>query len=179
LFDLKDAVPFGELNTVDLRKLHLKLRRRLERSLGKNVVVVGFLEVEADEERGVWQPHHHITIYGATKKQLRRLRRKHYKAEKTGPRPMMKSKPQPIAKWFSYQSKLNAFGKSVEVPGGPPRRTRLPEKLSRQFFRFVSRERPTSFVFCMNCGIVKPRKKPHTVNNVGGYVPDRGIEGAL
>ena len=157
-FDPKDAVPFGKLHTVNWRKLHQKFRRRLQRTLGKHVVVIGFGEVEADEERGVWQPHYHVTIYGAKNRKLKELRRKHYGAKRTGVRPMRKSKAEPIAKWFAYQSKLNAFGKLVDSNGGPPKRTRLPDDLSRQFFRYVSRHLPTAFVFSMNCRIVKARK---------------------
>jgi hypothetical protein len=178
-FDPKDAVPFGKLYTVDERTLNLKIRRRLERSLGKDIVVIGFCEVEADEERGVWQPHHHVTIYGAKSRRLKELRRKHYKAKRTGPRPMLKSKPKPIAKWFAYQSKLIAFGKWVDGHGGQPVRTRLPDKLSREYFRFVSRRLPTSLVFSMNCRIVKARKCLTTVNNVEDNFNDRETEGGL
>ena len=156
--DVGDAVETGKLGTLDWRKEQLRLRRRLERNLGPNVVVIGVGEVEADEERGIWQPHHHVMIYGAGKDSLETLRQKHYHAERTGPRPMKRSKIDSPAVWFSYMSKLTAFGKLVERSNGldgPPMRTRLSPKMSREYFRYISRILPTSLVFSMNCQIVK------------------------
>ena len=71
LFDPKSAVPFNQLDDIDWRKLNGQLRRRLERTLGKKIVVAGMGEVEADYERKVWQPHHHLVIYGTTRDELR------------------------------------------------------------------------------------------------------------
>jgi hypothetical protein len=48
LLDPKNAIPFGNLEDINWRKLNGQLRRRLERTLGKDVVVVGMGEVEAD-----------------------------------------------------------------------------------------------------------------------------------
>jgi hypothetical protein len=157
-FDVEDAVESGELASVDWRTLHLRHRRRLERTLGSHIVAIGMGELEADEERGIWQPHHHVMIYGARKEDLEALRQKHYQAERTGPRPMKRSPIDIPALWFSYMSKLTAFGKFVERSNGlegPPMRTRLSPKMSREYFRHISRILPTSLVFSMNCQIVK------------------------
>lgn len=156
LFDISDAVPFGQLHTIDWRKLHNTLRRRLERILGKNVVAYGMGEVEADESRGMWQPHYHLVIHNASNSGLSALRRKHYKAKRTGPRPMLRSRPQSIEKWLTYISKQTVFGKSET--DGPSRRVRLNENLSREYFRYLSVTAPTKFVFSMRCRIVKSKK---------------------
>mgnify|MGYP001166229075 CR=1 FL=1 len=153
LLDAADAVPFGKLDTVNWSKLHMKLRRRLERHLGPNVVVYGMGEVEADDTRGVWQPHHHLTIHGVTDDGLKSLRKRHYKATRTGIRPMVKSKPQDLGTWLSYNSKLVAFAKTPGI--GPSHRGRLTNYQSWEYFRYLSRNRPTSFVFSMNCRIVR------------------------
>ena len=72
--DTKNAVPFDELDDIDWRRRHNELRRRLERMLGKDIIVVGVGEVEADYDRKVWQPHHHLVIYGTTEQNLEELR---------------------------------------------------------------------------------------------------------
>jgi hypothetical protein len=157
LFDLSDAVPYGELHTIKWKKLHNRLRRRLERILGKNVVAYGMGEVEWDQSRGMWQPHYHLMIYNASDAGFRALRKKHYGTKRRGPRPMLRSKSQPIGRWLTYMSKLTAFAKS---PGGDPTgRTRLPENLSRHYFRYISRNAPTTCVFAMGCKIVKMKER--------------------
>jgi hypothetical protein len=115
-------------------------------------------EVEADDSRGVWQPHHHVTIHGATVAALKRLRKAHYRAKRTGMRPMVRSKPQPLEGWLSYVSKLVAFDK-IPTHGGPSSRCRLPPDQSREYFRYLAVRRPTSFVFSMNCRIVKGSRR--------------------
>lgn len=151
LFDVGDAVADPE--TIDWRKLHARLRKRLLRQLGDNIVVVGMGEVEFDESRGKWQPHHHLAIYGASEADLVSLRRKYYAANRKGPRPMKKSPGSPDINWFAYMSKLTAFGKLVSVHGTEPCRTRLPDAESRDYFWYLARRRPTSFAFCINCSL--------------------------
>jgi hypothetical protein len=152
--DKDDAVPFGQLHSVEWVALHLKFRRRLERHLGSRVVVYGMGEVEADDSRGVWQPHYHVTIHGATDARLKALRKAHYRAKRTGIRPMVRSKPQLLEGWLAYASKMVAFDK-IPTHGGPSSRCRLPPELSREYFQYLAARRPTSFVFSMNCRIVK------------------------
>jgi hypothetical protein len=157
LFDLSDAVPCGQLHTIKWKKLHNRLRRRLERILGKNVVAYGMGEVEWDESRGMWQPHYHLVIYNASDAAFRALRKKHYRAKRRGPRPMLRSKPQSLERWLTYMRKLTVFAKS---PGeGPGSRIRLSVGLSRQHFRYISRNAPTTFVFAMGCRIVKMKER--------------------
>lgn len=152
--DKHDAVPFGQLHRVNWRKIHHRFRRRLERRLGKGIVVYGVGEVEADYSRGVWQPHYHVTIHGASKRALGELRKAHYRAKRTGTRPMVRSKPQYLEGWLAYASKLVAFAKTPQTDG-PSRRCRLRPELSLEHFRYLARRRPTSFVFSLNCRIVK------------------------
>jgi hypothetical protein len=153
LLDLADAVEENKLGTISWAKLHARLRRRFERYLGADVIAYGMGEVEFDQARQMWQPHHHVTIHGASDDRLKALRLKYYRAERTGPRPMVKSKPMPLPGWLSYNSKLVAFDK---VPGiGPSSRGRLGDRASRQHFRYLSRRNPTSFVFAKGCWIVK------------------------
>jgi hypothetical protein len=159
LFDPKTAVPFSKLNDIDWRKLHGQLRRRLERTLGKEVMIVGMGEVEADYGRKVWQPHHHLVIYGTTRHDLRKLRKAHYRVLPNGIRPMVISKRKDIEGWYAYASKLMTFRKlqigNEETEKLSVRRVRLKTSEFRQLMRYLSRRIPTSFVFAMNCSIAK------------------------
>jgi hypothetical protein len=122
------------------------------RRVGEHVVVIGMGEVEYDEHRRKWQPHYHLMIYGARSARLKIFRQKHYSARRRGPRPMVKSNRGKAATWFSYMSKLVAFGKIAESYGG---RVRLIDRLSREYFRYLAGRSPTSFLFCMNCSLLK------------------------
>jgi hypothetical protein len=160
LFNPKTAVPFSKLNDIDWRKLNGQLRRRLERTLGKKIVVVGMGEVEADCARKMWQPHHHLVIYGTTRHDLRRLRKAYYRVLPNGIRPMVISKRKDLGGWYAYASKLMTFRKIQSVNGETGkvtsiRRVRLKTSEFRQLMRYLSRRSPTSFVFAMNCSIVK------------------------
>jgi hypothetical protein len=110
LIDPSAAVPFGDIEKIDWRKLHHQLRRRLERCLGRDVVVLGMGEVEADYEKSVWQPHYHLAVFGASSSALNALREKHYAANGDGVRKMWVEE-ELDAGWFSYLSKLTAFRK--------------------------------------------------------------------
>ena len=159
LFDPKTAVPFSKLNDIDWRKLHGQIRRRLERTLGKKIVVIGMGEVEADYERKVWQPHYHLVIYGTTRDELRRLREAHYRVLPNGIRPMVISKRKDLGGWYAYASKQMTFRKlqivNKETGSVSFRRVRLKTSEFRRLMRYLSRRVPTSFVFAMNCSIVK------------------------
>jgi hypothetical protein len=154
LFDLDEAVDVGDLGSIDWRRLNATLRKRITRILGKHVVVIGMGEVEYDAFRNMWQPHYHVMIYGAKWGTLKTLRAKHYSAERTGPRPMVRSAEGEPATWFSYMSKLVAFAKAVQQ-SGQTCRVRLNGPLSREYFRYLAGNRPTSFVFGVNCSLVK------------------------
>jgi hypothetical protein len=154
LLNLDEAVDVGKLHTVDWRRLHARLRKRIDRVLGEEVVVVGMGEVEYDETRNKWQPHYHLMVYGASAASVKDLRKRYYRTKRTGPRPMVRSPLRGPAKWFSYMSKLVAFGKSMETPRFI-RRGRLNDELSREHFRYLADSTPTSFIFCINCSIVK------------------------
>jgi hypothetical protein len=160
LLDPKTAVPFSKLNDIDWRKLHGQLRRRLERTLSKEVMIVGMGEVEADYAREMWQPHHHLVIYGTTRHDLRKLRKAHYRVLPNGIRPMLISKRKDLGGWYAYASKLVTFRKLQSVDGETGkvtsiRRVRLKAPEFRQLMRYLSRRVPTSFVFSMNCHIVR------------------------
>lgn len=155
LFDPKDAVRPGYLGDVDWRRSHAKLRARLRRTLGPHVVALGMGEVEFDEVRRVWQPHYHLVVFGAPKRRIEWLRKKHFPAKRRGLRPMVRSKEKSLPKRLAYMSKLTVFGKVPPPGGGPAVRRRLPPKPSRQHLRYLARRSPTEFVFCMNCRIVK------------------------
>src|SRR5262245_27043133 len=60
LLDPSAAVGEGQLHTIDWRRLHATLRKRIERILGEQVVVIGVGEVEHDASRRKWQPHYHL-----------------------------------------------------------------------------------------------------------------------
>jgi hypothetical protein len=154
LLDLKEAVDSRHLHKINWRRLHARLRKRIARILGKDVVVIGVGEVEYDPSRGKWQPHYHIMVYGASRADFKKLRKNHYAAKRRGPRPMVRSSRGEPATWFSYMAKLIAFGKRMEGPGGP-RRVRLQGDLSRAHFRYLASRVPTSFIFCVNCSLVK------------------------
>ena len=49
--------------------------------------------------------------------QVQAFREKHYAAKRKGPRPMLRSKRGEPATWFSYMSKLIAFGKVADAMG--------------------------------------------------------------
>jgi hypothetical protein len=120
--------------------------------LGEQVVVVGMGEVEHDDRRRKWQPHWHLMIYNVSWARLQAFRKKHYSAQRRGPRPMVRSRYGEPATWFSYMSKLIAFGK-VPVRAGSLR-VRLNNRLSREYFRYLADRSPTSFLFCLNCSLL-------------------------
>ena len=160
LLDPKNAVSFDNLEDVDWRKLNGQLRRRLERTLGKDIVVVGMGEVEADYDLKVWQPHHHLVIYGTTEDALKTLRKAHYQQLPDCPKPMLVSEKYHLPGWYAYASKLMTFRKLQSVNGDTEkvtsiRRVRLKAPEFRQLMRYLSRQVPTSFVFSMNCRIVR------------------------
>jgi hypothetical protein len=160
LLDPKNAVPFGNLEDIHWRKLNGQLRRRLERTLGKDVVVVGMGEVEADYDLKVWQPHHHLVIYGTTEDALKTLRNAHYQELPDCAKPMLVSGNHNLPGWCAYASKLMTFRKLQSVDGETGkvtsiRRVRLKAPEFRQLMRYLSRQVPTSFVFSMNCRIVR------------------------
>ena len=153
LLDLSEAVDEGQLHTLDWRRLYASLRKRIERILGEQVVVIGMGEVEYDAQRRKWQPHWHLMIYNVSWARLKAFRKKHYRAQRTGPRPMVRSKRGEPATWFSYMSKLIAFGKVADAYGRT-QRVRLSNRLSREYFRYLAERSPTSFIFCINCSLV-------------------------
>jgi hypothetical protein len=158
--DPKNAVPFGNLEDINWRRLNGQLRRRLERTLGKDVVVVGMGEVEADYDLKVWQPHHHLVIYGITEGDLKTLRKAHYPKIQDCAKPMLISENYSLPSWCAYASKLMTFRKLQSVNGETGkvtsiRRVRLKAPEFRQIMRYLSRRVPTSFVFSMNCRIVR------------------------
>jgi hypothetical protein len=99
LLDPKNAVPFDNLEEINWRRLNGQLRRRLERTLGKDVVVVGMGEVEADYDLKVWQPHHHLVIYGTTEDALEKLRKAHYQELPDCAKPMLVSENYSLPSW--------------------------------------------------------------------------------
>ncbi|CAN5372337.1 hypothetical protein BH10PSE6_BH10PSE6_11630 [soil metagenome] len=153
LLDPSEAVDEGQLHTIEWRRLHSTLRKRIARILGQGVVVIGMGEVEWDDHRQKWQPHYHIMIYGAERARLKAFREKHYTAKRRGPRPMVRSSRGEPATWFSYMSKLVAFGKVAESYGAT-RRVRLENRLSREYFWYLAERSPTAFVFCVNCSLL-------------------------
>lgn len=160
VLDPKNAVPFGNLEDINWRRLNGQLRRRLERTLGKDVVVVGMGEVETDYDLKVWQPHHHLVIYGTAEDALEKLRKAHYPKLTDGAKPMLVSQKYSLPGWYAYASKLMTFRKLQSVDGETGkvtsiRRVRLKAPEFRQLMRYLSRRVPTSFVFSMNCHIVR------------------------
>jgi hypothetical protein len=153
LFDPSEAVDEGQLHTIDWRRLYATVRKRIERIVGGSVVVIGMGEVEYDDRRRKWQPHWHLMIYNVSWARLKTFRKKHYRARRTGRRPMVRSKHGEPATWFSYMSKLIAFGKVAGLDGRA-QRVRLSNRLSREYFRYLAERSPTSFVFCMNCSLL-------------------------
>lgn len=163
LADPAHEVRFGKLNHIDWRKLHLQLRRRLERVLGKHCVVVGMGEVEADYERKAWQPHYHLAIFDASRDGLELLRKRHYLSRQGEPR-LMKNQPLQTPGWYAYIAKLTAFRKivvSCSSGGTTVFRKRLKVVEEREYYKYLAVHRPTEFVFAMNCSIVRAsRQRP-------------------
>ena len=161
VFDPKWAVPFSKARTINWRKLHSQLRRRLERHLGQHVLVFGIGEIEADDSRQVWQPHYHLVVFGASPTDLKALRKKYFAVMADGTRPML-IKALRDAGWCSYASKLIAFRKVKTVGregGRHVQRRRLKNTQFRQFMRYQARREPTSLIFSMNCSIVKKTRR--------------------
>lgn len=154
LFDPADALRPDQLKTLDWRRHHTKLRARLARRIGPHIVVIGFGEIEFDPTRGVWQPHYHLIVFGAPRPSIELLRRRHYPAKRTGPRPMLRSTAHSLPGWLAYMSKLAVFDKAP-VTGSRSKYGRISDKRSRQFYRYLARRNPSEFVFAMNCRILK------------------------
>jgi hypothetical protein len=136
-----------------LKKLHSRLRRRLERSLGKETVAFGLIEFEPDEARRTWQPHHHLTISNVPGVRLLELRRRHYQQSKSSTRPML-VQDECDTGWYAYMSKQTAFRKLLVVTTDGKeyiQRKRLRRAQTGEFMRFLSQTLPTSLVFAMNC----------------------------
>lgn len=153
VFDAKDAVENGDLRSIDWRKRHARLRRRLERCLGPSVIAVGMGEVEYDETLKKWQPHHHLVLYGTTDDGLAALRRAHYASQRGEARPMVRSKETTLIGWLSYMAKQTAFRK-IRIREQVSRVRLKPAEL-REFLRYAASKNPTSFVFAMNCDLIK------------------------
>lgn len=156
----QDAVPYGQLHTVDWRKLHHRLRQQIERAVGPSVVVIGVGEVEADDTRHCWQPHYHLVIYGVTKRELGAIRQRHFPSKRGEPRRMV-MRIYEDGNWLAYAAKLTAFRK-VENPsksGNPIVRKRLRVAEFREHMRYVASSNPTQTLFCMNCSLARASRK--------------------
>jgi hypothetical protein len=144
---LDEAVDVGELHTIDWGRLHARLRKRLNRILGEQVVVFGMAQVEYDRTRNKWQPQYHLMVYG--RKAI---------LERTGPAPIRSTIAAP-AQWFSHMCKLSAFSKITEA-AGISRGVRLNDELLREYFHYLADRPPTSFILCINCSIVDEHVNP-------------------
>lgn len=69
-----DAVAAGELATVSPKRLTDRLRQQLKR-LGAKGPIIGWLEVDFDAEREVWQPHFHFIAQSSERAALHLLRK--------------------------------------------------------------------------------------------------------
>ena len=157
LVDPEDAIPFNQLERIDWRRYHQKLRRRLERCLGRNVIVIGMGDVEADYDRHVWLPHYHLAVFNVTYDALETLRDRHYKCDGNSER-RMKCVPLRDAGWYSYISKLIAFRKVVSVGSDGRKltqRKRLKVPEFREYMRYLSTRQPTVHIFAMNCSVLR------------------------
>ncbi len=174
VFDVDDAVESGDLGSIDWRKMHARLRRRLERCLGPSVIAVGMGEIEYDETLKKWQPHHHLVLYGTTDHGLAALRHAHYASQRGEARPMVRSKETGLVGWLSYMAKLTAFRK-VRIRGQVSRVRLKPAEL-REFLRYAASRNPTSFVFSMNCDLIKRTDRAVSVVNNSARLSRRVIE---
>ena len=166
LFDPDDAVE--DLEGVDWPKMHARLRRRLGRCIGADTVALGVGEVEFDETRALWQPHYHLVLVDATEEGLSRLRKHHYASKKGEARSMVRSAETDLVGWLAYMSKLMAFRK-IPAAGGGTHRVRLKPRHFRKFLRYAAEHNPSTFVFTLNCSVIKSNKTQLVVvdKNVG------------
>jgi hypothetical protein len=157
LVDPSSAVPFERLEDIDWRNLIEQLRRRLERCVGKHVIVFGMGEVEANYDQQAWQPHFHLTICNASASDLKKLRTNHYRKDDNAAR-KMKLQVSADLGWHTYSSKLTAFRKVSYVGSDGKQkvsRKRLKVREFREHCRYVSGHQPTEFLFGMNCSILR------------------------
>ena len=156
LLSLDEAVDVGQLHTINWTRLHARLRKRLNRILGEDEVVVGMAKVEYDRTRNKWQPQYYLMIYGRSAALLEEFCRGYFWAKRTAPQLLIRPTVGKPAKWFSHMCKLTAFEEIMDTDGRS-REVRLNDKLSREYFHYLADRSPSSFIFCINCNIVTQR----------------------
>jgi hypothetical protein len=147
----KEELDVGQLHTLDWSPLHTKLGQRIGPILGGDEIVIGMGEVEYDPSINRWQPYHYFMVY----------HRRHWNLfwelrampKRNGAQPMAFHE---AATWFSDMSKLTAFSTVMQQSGGVRQRP-LSDRLSREYFRYLASNSPTSFIFSVNCDLAERR----------------------
>jgi hypothetical protein len=139
------AMPFDALRSVDWRTIAMRLRRQIERAVGRDVVAMGGFELKADYARRMWLPHAHIAVANCTRKKLEALR-DYY--DQDG---QLQIDPVRNPEQLLYAQKLNCF-RELKRNGprrqGSRKRLRMPQL--NEFLRWISRYRPTELLFALN-----------------------------
>jgi hypothetical protein len=146
------AVDVGQLHTLDWSPLHTIHGERFSRTLGVDAIVIGMGQVEYDPSINKWQPYHDFMVYHPRNWDLFRELRAIPKRKDT--EPMVTTAFDQPATWFSDMSKLTAFSTVMQRSGGVRQRP-LSDRLSREYFRYLASNSPTSLVFCVNCSLAE------------------------
>jgi hypothetical protein len=144
-----EEVDVGQLHTLDWRPLHTIFRKRISRTLGGDEIAIGMGKVEHDLSINKWQPYHYFMVYHRRNWnlfwELRAI------PKRNGAQPMAFDE---AATWFSHMSKLTAFSTMLQQSRGV-RQQPLSDRLSREYFRYLASNSPTSFIFCVNCSLAE------------------------
>jgi hypothetical protein len=147
IYDQDTAISTHELKTFNWKRHHDRVRRRLQRALGKAFVAVGFGEIDWADDAKVFRPHHHVVMANTSANDIESLRR-YYPTERS-------MKVQPLAnplRQIAYASKLVVYCRPLQQGSATRGRAqRLPTKQFRAHMAYLSEHEFTEFVFCMNC----------------------------
>jgi hypothetical protein len=119
--DAREAIRVEGLPSLDWRRHHNRLRRRIERSVSSVTVGVGVGELEFHDETKTFHPHHHLFIGNVSRDQLEGLRR-HYQTVEGAGAPLRIDRVPDRQRQISYALKLNVWRKPFSRSG--PQRAR-------------------------------------------------------
>lgn len=112
---LFDAVAPGDLHTVEPKKLHHRLRKRLEAAGFEKSPVAGGLEVAWRSDQGGWIVHFHLLTLGAEEEQLKALKAS-FRSSKLY-RPFLRQKLKDPVAQISYLLKFHTYYRPFDQTG--------------------------------------------------------------
>ncbi len=151
----EQAVPFGELNQVDLKAIKDTLYHQINRVFveqnGLQPVISGQLEVGAVYgDKKMWLPHAHLPWANCTRKQLKKLRRL-YRPWNGWTRLMKVQQPKSRVRAVNYAGKFSTMYRPLRQTGpAPSKGVRLPRAQETELLHFLAEQRFEDFLFNFN-----------------------------